>query len=1016
MKKVEQENCPKKFSVIVFSSSGKECEKLTADGYELDYYSISHCHTQDEYLQLIQNCQGEKIVMIDIDRQALSVLPHLLSQYTKETKRGEVFYWSPVKLKWWGEFSIKNWGATFHSVSASLFYIADKEQFLKAYGACDLSDNLLVAVGYSLQKNYLPFKKLNVTAKTDGCVAPKVTGLGLNYTFKIPFRYLTSGSFFKDLFQLSGKVQRNMVFRMLIILFACFTFCYMPYISKDYGVTGDEYPDHQHTAYVLNYFANGDTTALYQPKTTLHLYGISMQVVAGAICRWFNIDNYYEARHVVCAFNGALGVLFVGLAGLRWGGGLCGLLSILLMFFTPRFFGHSMNNLKDIPFATGYIISIYYAIRLFDYYPYFRIRDMIGAVLGIALALGTRSGGLILYPMLLMYAGLFYIRYYGLKEFYKFGKYQNVIGNILTVLFIVLVCSYILAIALWPFALQKPLSNVLFSLREFTNYSIGLRTIFDGEQMMSNMLPWKYAPKYLMIGMPLVIVAGFIGYLIYVLIRRKEFSLISYFLLFAAIFPVIWVIYKNSNLYGGIRHLLFVMPPMVLIAGRFWQNMIDLVKCKWGKLAVVLVFIIGLSLPVKHMVKNHPNDYIYFNELIGGLKGAYGDYETDYYYNSLKDAYEWFRKNVDLPKDRKTIIVTNHVNNVAYYFRKDTNVRVIYSRYYEKYSKDWDYAMFANVYINRHQLKSGLFPPEGTIYAPETDGFPMATVVKRQGKEELEGFRLESEKKYDEALKVFLNYIEKHPKNEEVMSRIAKLSYMTNNFEQAEYFGKKALELHPSLNETLYMLSLTYMQGNKLKEAMECAQGILDENVFSVDGYYLKAMVFDRMKRYKEAIDNINKALAYRPNFANALALGGEILYKNANYTTAINVYNRLLQVRQTVPDLVRLADCYCRVKQYAPVQQILSKVNEAQPGYLPAGKVELRMLIQQKNWKNVSALLDQMATINDDSELFVLRGLYLFGIGKQGEAVNMIDKALQLDKENTEARQLQNEWKVKMK
>ena len=36
----------------------------------------------------------------------------------------------------------------------------------------------------------------------------------------------------------------------------------------------------------------------------------------------------------------------------------------------------------------------------------------------------------------------------------------------------------------------------IVSLKEFTNYNIGLATIFEGEQMMSNMLPVHYAPKY----------------------------------------------------------------------------------------------------------------------------------------------------------------------------------------------------------------------------------------------------------------------------------------------------------------------------------------------------------------------------------------------------------------------------------------------------------------------------------------------------------------------------------------
>lgn len=60
------------------------------------------------------------------------------------------------------------------------------------------------------------------------------------------------------------------------------------------------------------------------------------------------------------------------------------------------------------------------------------------------------------------------------------------------------------------------------------------------------------------------------------------------------------------------------------------------VSPKYLKGVMVVVFVGLLFLPARHMAVNHPNDYVYFSELVGGLRGAYGDYETDYYYNSLK--------------------------------------------------------------------------------------------------------------------------------------------------------------------------------------------------------------------------------------------------------------------------------------------------------------------------------------------------------------------------------------------
>ena len=41
-------------------------------------------------------------------------------------------------------------------------------------------------------------------------------------------------------------------------------------------------------------------------------------------------------------------------------------------------------------------------------------------------------------------------------------------------------------------------------------------------------------------------------------------------------------------------------------------------------------------------------EYIYFNELIGGFKNAYGDYESDYYFNSLKATADYLKKDTEI--------------------------------------------------------------------------------------------------------------------------------------------------------------------------------------------------------------------------------------------------------------------------------------------------------------------------------------------------------------------------------
>lgn len=1000
--------------IIAYSALHKGTESLEKFPDNCEVHFLEGKIEQGRFSDILSRTRANLIMLMDLDRISSSASRTLIQAYSKDCLHQEVGYCGEVKPQAWKGIIYRNYKKVERSVLTSPVLIAPKKWMERAYAGGELG-NPLTAVGYSLQQvGGVNFKALSCSsAEKPFEVEPSGNFLRFRYTFKLPIQYFITGTFFKCLFQSKGKVQRDMVYRLLFLFFACFTFLYMPWASQDYGVTGDEFVDHRHAGYVLDYFTKGDTTALYQPKTVLHLYGNSVQVVAAAICRWFDIDNYYETRHVIGGLVGATGILIAGLAGLRWGGGLCGLLTLLLMFFTPRFFGHSMNNLKDIPFAVGYVVSLYYIIRLFDHYPYFRVRHLCGAILGIALALGTRSGGLILYPMLFMYAGLFYIQYFGIKEFYKFKKHLKSVEGIFGMMLLVLIFSYALAICLWPFALQKPFTNVLYSLERFTHYSIGLRTIFDGEQMMSNMLPWQYAPKYLCIGMPLVTVIGFAGYILYLFIRRKEFSLVAYFFLFAAIFPVFWVVYKNSNLYGGIRHLLFVMPPMVIVAGRFWEQMMDLSR-KYLKAGWAVLFLVLFSLPVVHAIKNHPNEYVYFNEWVGGMKGAYGNYETDYYFNSLKQSADWFKKNImpALPQDRKTVIVTQ--GPLDYYFRKDTNIQVLYTRFYEKYAKDWDYAILGNVYVNRFQLQHGLFPPEGSLFAPTVDGYPVSCVVERQTKAELEGFQLEKKKQYRDALAVFENYTAAHKNNEEVWGKMAKLYYTIGDMQKGKEAVEQALSLHPTLNEALYVSVLIYLNLRDYPGAFEAVNKILSENSSSVDAYYLRSTVYMAIKNYPEAIKDLNKILSIRPKYDRALVLAGDIFKETGNYSQAINMYQKALKLKNTVNTQVAMADAWCRAEKYDQAEEILQTMVQAHPTYFPIFKVWARIYLMKGELRRAGEYLLQLQQVNRDAELFVLRAMYLHAIQHDEDALVMLENALIIDPKHPEALNLKQVIKGK--
>ena len=122
-----------------------------------------------------------------------------------------------------------------------------------------------------------------------------------------------------------------------MLLFGLFVFFYMPYISKDYGISGDEFVDHRHSGYVLDFFTKGDKAALNQPQTALHLYGNSMRVVAAVVANMIGADDVLcRASCRVClGWEELWGIIMIGLLGMRFGGGVVWTYFHVVTLFRP---------------------------------------------------------------------------------------------------------------------------------------------------------------------------------------------------------------------------------------------------------------------------------------------------------------------------------------------------------------------------------------------------------------------------------------------------------------------------------------------------------------------------------------------------------------------------------------------------------------------------------------------------------------------------------------------------------
>jgi hypothetical protein len=191
-------------------------------------------------------------------------------------------------------------------------------------------------------------------------------------------------------------------------------------------------------------------------------------------------------------------------------------------------------------------------------------------------------------------------------------------------------------------------------------------------------------PEILLFGLVVAAVFGF-AWLIGKL-RRGEFAAVGgtgdrrslqlLVVLLAGFFPVVFFVFFRPTAYNGIRHFLFVVPPMAVLAALG----LDLLWTRLARFGRVYRRLFGAALTIVLviqcwvMIQLHPDEYVYYNILTGGVKGAQGAYELDYWGNSLleatKDLSEYIAmENGDKPITRTyKVAVCGHRLSAAYFF------------------------------------------------------------------------------------------------------------------------------------------------------------------------------------------------------------------------------------------------------------------------------------------------------------------------------------------------------------
>ena len=395
------------------------------------------------------------------------------------------------------------------------------------------------------------------------------------------------------------------------IVLLCLSVILCTYVYQDYGMCWDEPLQRLPTFLSWDYAFHGDKT-LFQHATDNHGAGFEMLLIAFEKgMHLTDTRDVYLMRHVVThiffllsAFAGY--VLFYRLFR-NW---IIASLGYLMVVFSPRLYAHSYFNSKDLPFLSMVLLIFALCHLAFD-----KNKTWLYVLLGLATGYATsiRIMGVMYCVFILMF---FFLDWLALRNRKEPAKKHLINAGVFLAGF-----CFALYIS-WPYLWPNPIGNFLESFNALAHYTLWTGSVyFQGAYVPGTELPSSYIPTWFTITNPVLWLVGGLAGLVFVVRdffmhtktyfrNSTERNFMLYVLCFLA--PIISVIAMHSVIYDDWRHLYFVYPPFVLL---FLYMANKLLQTKFA-IAVWAACVVQLGMIGFFMVKNHPFEQVYFNELI----------------------------------------------------------------------------------------------------------------------------------------------------------------------------------------------------------------------------------------------------------------------------------------------------------------------------------------------------------------------------------------------------------------
>ncbi len=455
---------------------------------------------------------------------------------------------------------------------------------------------------------------------------------------------------------LSARVLDRLAIAILVIVAAVAAVTF-----RDYGLGWDDYSHAQYGELLLSLYQSGFTDRRAFSFVNLYMYGGGFDMLAALVAKLSPFD-LFATRRLVGAGVGLVGLFATWRIGRRVAGPLGGLVALILLVTCPLYYGHMFMNPKDAPFAAAMALLLLGLVRSLQEYP----RPMPQTIALFGLGLGLTIGSRIIGGIAGLYAAAGFALIVAMEARRSLRQASVRAGQFILWLAPGLVLAYLVMGLVWPWAVIDPL-NPLRSLEYFSVFfEKPWKEMFGGVLVPVPNMPRSYVPTLFALQMPSIFLTLSLAGTALALItaartaeplpRRAALAMLAA----ATIVPIAIPLLTRPALYNGIRHFLFVVPPLAALGGLAGARAYDWLARRGRRAAFagVALFAAALALPVSEIVRLHPYQYTYFNRIAGGVAGADDRYMLDYWGLSLKEAAQALRDRLaaaheTLPAGRK---------------------------------------------------------------------------------------------------------------------------------------------------------------------------------------------------------------------------------------------------------------------------------------------------------------------------------------------------------------------------